>query len=91
MDKLKKLDSGVKNGGKDMKRYAEDLALLQGLKTKKDYYNYIVESLINGQRQQVRSLFNAMHKDSQQDFLLSLSNSGYENSVKNICIIELTK
>lgn len=57
------------------------------------FYDYIVETLINGQRPQVRQLFNEMRKSSQQDFLinhLDLS-IGYHKSVLNICIIELTQ
>ena len=58
-----------------------------------DFYNYIVDSLINGQRQQVISLFNMMHKDNQQDFLINFLDVkiGYHKSTLNICIIELTQ
>ena len=58
-----------------------------------DYYNYIVESLINGQRQEVRELFNQMHKDDKQNFLVNFleDDNGYHTSTKNICIGELTK
>lgn len=74
------------------RKFAEDLAKDYDFNGAHEYYDYIVESLINGHRQQVRDLFNKMHKDSQQDFLLNyLGNDGYEQSVKNICIIELTK
>lgn len=75
-----------------MKKYAEDLAKDFDFTTEQEYFDYIVESLVNGQRQQVRSLFNKMHKDSQQEFLLNFLEigNGYHESVKNICIIELT-
>jgi len=56
-----------------------------------NFYDYIVESLINGQRQQVRDLFNMMSKDSKSDFLRNYLNNteGYHVSCKNICIDEL--
>lgn len=62
-------------------------------KTEEDFYQYIVDSLVNGQRQQVRSLFNQMHKDNQQDFLINFLDTsiGYHKSTLNICIIELTQ
>ena len=57
-----------------------------------DFYNYIVDSLINGQRQQVRNLFNKMHKDDKQNFLVNFleDDNGYHTSTKKICIVELT-
>lgn len=57
------------------------------------YFDYIIQSLRNGQRQQVRNLFNQMHKDDKQHFLVNYLDvkKGYEKSVLNICIIELTK
>jgi hypothetical protein len=76
-----------------MKKFAKTLAREHEMKTDNDYYSYIIESLINGQRQQVRNLFNAMHKDDQKYFLTTFLNvkEGYEKSVLNICIGELTK
>ena len=76
-----------------MKKYAETLAKELEFKTAEDYFNYIVESLINGQRQQVRDLFNAMRKYDQNLFLttyLDVSN-GHHKSTLNICIGELTE
>ena len=69
-----------------MKKYAEDLAKEYDFKTKEEYYNYIVESLVNGQRQQVKDLFNAMHKDDQQNFLINYLDvlKGYDKSCLNI-------
>jgi hypothetical protein len=58
------------------------------------YYNYIVDSLINGQRQQVRSLFNQMHKEDKKEFLsefISMSDEPYHIEVREICINELIK
>lgn len=74
-----------------MKKYAQTLAREYERETKEDYFEIIVESLINGHRQQVRDQFNAMKKEDQKDFLINyLSDNGsYEESVKNICIAEL--
>lgn len=73
-----------------MKKFAETLAREYERETKEDYYEIIVESLVNGHRRQVRDQFNAMRKHDQKDFLINyLSDSGYEKSVKNICIDEL--
>lgn len=76
-----------------MKKYASTLAKEYGFNHYHDYFEYIIESLINGNRQQVRDLFNAMHKDDQQTFLVNYldRDQGYHLSVLNICIIELTK
>lgn len=77
-----------------MSKYAQDLAKQYELgNNQEDFFNYIVDSLINGQRQQVRNLFNEMHKDDQQDFLINHLdvNVPIDKSVLNICIIELTK
>jgi len=72
------------------KKYAETLAKEYDFETKEDYYNYIVESLINGQRQQVRDLFNAMRKSDQQEFLINFlqEDDSYQTSTKKICIDE---
>lgn len=72
---------------------AEDLAKEYDFKTDDDYFNYIVESLINGNRQQVRDLFNKMITYDKQRFLtehLDIT-KGIEKSVLNICIDELCK
>ena len=77
-----------------MKQRAGTLAKEYELgKNAEDFYQYIVDSLINGNRQQVRNLFNEMHKDDQQNFLINFLNvrEGYHKSTLNICIIELTK
>ena len=74
-----------------MKKYAETLAREYDFETKEEYFDYIVESLINGQRQQVRKLFNQMKAYDQKEFLVDYLNDGIgiEKSVKNICISEL--
>lgn len=76
-----------------MKKFAQTLAREYDRETKEDYFEIIIESLINGHRQQVRNQFNAMKKDDQQDFLINyLENDGsYHQSVKNICIGELCR
>jgi hypothetical protein len=78
---------------RNYKKFADTLAREYELETKEDYFNIIIESLINGQRQQVRDQFNAMKGSDQQDFLIDyLKDDGsYHTSVKNICIGELTK
>jgi ADP-ribosylglycohydrolase len=76
-----------------MKKYAEDLAKDYDFTDESEYFNYIIESLINGQRQQVRSLFNDMHNCDKERFLVDFINpsKGIEKSVLNICIAELCK
>jgi len=76
-----------------MRSNAETLAKDYELgKTKEDYYQYIVDSLINGNRYQVRRLFNKMRKHYQKDFLINFIDvrNGFHKSVLNICIDELT-
>ena len=59
--------------------------------TKNDFYDYIIDSLINGQRQQVKDLFNEMNLYYKQDFLINfIDNSiGFHVSARNICISEM--
>lgn len=75
------------------KKYAETLAKEYDWESKEDYFNYIVESLINGQRTQVANLFNQMKGEDQKEFLVDYLNhdNSYQTSCKNICIGELTK
>ena len=74
-----------------MKKYAETLAREYDRETKEDYFDIIIESGVNGQWSQVKSQFNAMKKDSQQDFLINYLDEGYtiHRSVRNACIKEL--
>lgn len=74
-----------------MKKYAETLAREYDFETKEQYFDYIVESLINGNRDQVRGLFNQMKKSDQHEFLIDYlkHDGGYQTSCKNICIGEL--
>jgi len=57
-----------------------------------DFFNYIIDSLINGQRQQVRTLFNKMEPEDQNVFLNQFLICGdtHQDEVKQICIEELT-
>ena len=75
------------------RKYAEDLAKDYDFETRDDYFNYIVDSLVNGQRQQVRNLFNQMKSEDQREFLNDFlrNDCGYHQSTKNICIDELCK
>ena len=75
-----------------MKKQADTLAREYEVgNDSEDFYNYIIDTLINGQRQHVRDLFNMMDKHSKSDFLINhLDNeTGYHISCKNICIDEL--
>ena len=86
------------------KKFAEDLAREYDFESKEQYFEYIVDSLVNGNRSQVKELFNQMHADDKEHFLIewlpfinsqeyenwqSLPMWGYCNSIKNICIGEL--
>ena len=75
------------------KKYAETLAKEYDFQTKEQYFDYIVESLINGQRQQVKDLFNQMKKSDQQEFLIDYlkDDNSYKTSCRNICIGELCR
>ena len=74
-----------------MKKRVESLAKEYDFDFVNEYYDYIVVSLINGQRQQVRDLFNQMHNDDKQYFLNNYlqEDSGYHTSTRKICIGEL--
>jgi len=74
-----------------MKYTAETLAKEHELGNEKtDFYQYIIDSLKNGNREQVRSLFNEMDKHYQKDFLINFidHNNGFHKSASNICINE---
>lgn len=70
-------------------RQAKELELKEA--TVNGYYQYIIDSLINGQRKQVIELFNDMHEEEQEYFLINWleNDNGYHTSCKNICIGEL--
>lgn len=60
--------------------------------TSLDFFQYIVDSMTNGQRQQVKSLFSEMDNDDKQEFLIDFLDPkiGIHKSTLNTCIIELT-
>tara|TARA_R110000751_G_scaffold85111_2_gene169984 strand:+ start:922 stop:1152 length:231 start_codon:yes stop_codon:yes gene_type:complete len=75
-----------------MKQQAETLAKEYELgNTKDDFFNYILESLINGQRQQMKDLFNMMKGEDKKTFLVDYleDDNGIQKSCKNILISEL--
>ena len=75
-----------------MKKYASTLAKEHELGTNEnDFFAYIVESLLNGQRSQVRSLFNSMKTDCKHNFLINYLDIsiGIQKSCLNICIAEM--
>lgn len=77
-----------------MKNHAETLSKKYDLgNNENDFYNYLIDSLINGNRSQLRNLFNEMNKDSQKTFLIYFLDVkiGYHKSALNICISELLK
>jgi len=76
-----------------MRKYAIDLAKEYEFNTADEYYQYIIDSVINGQRQQARDLFNELKPEDQQTFLIDYcrDSEGIERSTKNICIAELCK
>lgn len=74
-------------------KYAIDLAKEYNFSTESEYFDYIIESLINGQRTQVKALFNAMHSGDKENFLINHLDvsEGIQKSCLNICIGELCK
>ena len=74
-----------------MAKLLKTLAKEYEFENEQQYFEYIVQSLINGQRSQVRELFNQMKKEDKEEFLnnfLEVGNS-YHEEVKSICIEEL--
>ena len=53
-----------------------------------EYFNYIIESLINGQRGQVKSLFMELNKLDKREFLNDFLNveDEHQKEVQEICI-----
>ena len=72
-------------------KHAEDLAKEYEWEYPSQYFEYIVESLINGQRQQVRDLFNEMSPDSKDVFLNQYleDDNSFHTSTRRICVSEL--
>jgi len=75
------------------RKYAETLAKEYDFETRDEFFDYIIDSLINGNRDQVKKLFNQMKSCDQSDFLINHldNNTGYHISCRNICIGELCK
>ena len=75
-----------------MRKHAETLAKEHELgDNENDFFQYIVDSLINGQRQQVRDLFNSMKQDDQRTFLNDFlqDDNSHHTSTRKICVAEL--
>ena len=70
------------------RKYAEDLAKDYEFNSKDEFYNYIVDSLINGQRTQVRNLFNQMKPYSKKEFLNDFltDDNSFHTSTRKLCI-----
>ena len=73
------------------KQFAEDLAKEYDFNTKEEYFNYIVSSLINGNRSQVKTLFLQMEASDQKEFLNDYltEDFSYHSSTRKICIAAL--
>lgn len=72
------------------KKHLITLAIEHDFKTEVEYFDYIIESEINGQNQQVKSLYNAMKPSDKQKFLNWLSESfKYHYVYKILKIIEV--
>ena len=71
--------------------HAEDLAKAYDLETAQELYDYITDSLINGNRNQVKNIFNELSDASKKEFLIDYLDETNltHKSVKNICIGEL--
>ena len=69
-------------------KYAEDLAKDYDFQTESEYFDYIIESMVNGQRQQVKELFSNMHPSDQSRFLIDHLDVkiGIHKSTLNTCI-----
>lgn len=73
-------------------QYAETLAKEYELgNTKEDFFNYIVDSMSNGQRKQTKDLFLKMDNDDKQEFLTTWLDVkiGIHKSTLNTCIVSL--
>ena len=66
----------------------KDLIKEYEFETEEQFYDYIIESKINGQRSQVIELFNYLPEDNQAYFLNQYLNDNdpYHQAVKEICI-----
>jgi len=62
-----------------------------GFEAMDQYYEYIVESMINGQRKQVTTLFNALIDDNKKEFLLYLTDHVETENNGNTIYYQLLK
>ena len=69
-------------------KYAEDLAKQYDFSTDADYFQYIIDSVINGQRSQAKKLFLAMDDYDKERFLIDYCKTRGDQgeSTKNVCI-----
>ena len=82
-----------------MKKKLITLAKELDFETDVRYFEYIIESLINGQRQQVRDLFNDLSNYEKSHFLnryvdnyfVGYYSAEHLDQVREICINELTQ
>ena len=51
--------------------------------TETEYFDYLIESYINGQFTQCRNLFNAMKKEDKKEFIKYVDNSYTEKDIKD--------
>jgi len=51
--------------------------------TETEYFDYLIESYINGQFTQCRNLFNAMKKEDKKGFIKYVDNSYTEKDIKD--------
>ena len=74
-------------------KYAVNLAKDYDFQGEDEYFDYIIDSMINGQRKQVRDLFNKMENSDKQNFLINYLDltQEYHRRTLNICIGELCK
>lgn len=67
-----------------MKKFASTLAKEYDFTTRNEYFDYILESLMNGNRQQCKRLFRQMKRDDQNDFLIN--HLKHDNGIQTSCI-----
>lgn len=69
-------------------KYAEDLAKEYDFNSAEEYYQYIIDSVSNGQRQQAKDLFGRMENYDKERFLVDYCDTQglIGRSTKNIMI-----
>lgn len=74
-------------------QYNKMMALVRGLdfETVEEYFNYIIDSKINGQLDQVKSLFRDMPKEYRKDFLSYLADEVERENNGNTVYYQLLK